>query len=75
MTYAPTEFEVTVSKGLGVYNIQGNSLFDLALGSRSHEMLPSTLYSLHHVTYSAKKFEVASSKGLGGDTFTRKSII
>ena len=29
-------------------------------------------YPLHHVIYSATKFEVAMSKGLGGDTFTRK---
>ena len=28
-------------------------------------------YPLHYVTYSATKFKVASSKGLGGDTFTR----
>ena len=32
-------------------------------------------YPLHHVTYSATKFEVATSKGLGGDAFTRKYII
>ena len=37
-------------------------------------------YPQHHVTYSATKFEVATSKGLtsnplGGDTFTRKYII
>ena len=30
-----------------------------------------TQYSLHHVTYSPTKFEVATSYGLGGDTFTR----
>ena len=29
-------------------------------------------YPLHHVTYSATKFEVATPKGLGGDAFTRK---
>ena len=29
-------------------------------------------YPLHHVIYSATKFEVATSKGLGGDTFARK---
>ena len=29
-------------------------------------------YPLHHVTYSATKFEVATSKGLGGDVFTGK---
>ena len=28
-------------------------------------------YPLHHVTYSTTKFEVATSNGLGGDTFTR----
>ena len=31
-------------------------------------------YPLHHVTYSATKFEVASSKRLGGDAFTKNSI-
>ena len=34
-------------------------------------MLPCGQYPLHHVTYSAAKFEVATSKGLGGGTFTR----
>ena len=29
------------------------------------------LYPLHHVTCSPTKFEVATSNGLGGDTFTR----
>ena len=29
-------------------------------------------YPLHHVTYTAAKFEVATSIGLRGDTFTRK---
>ena len=28
-------------------------------------------YPLQHVTYAATKFEVATSNGLGGDTFTR----
>ena len=28
-------------------------------------------YPLHHVTYSATKFEVTASNGLEGDTFTR----
>ena len=27
-------------------------------------------YHLHHVTYALVKFEVATSKGLGGDAFT-----
>ena len=28
-------------------------------------------YRLHHVSFSATRFEVATSNGLGGDTFTR----
>ena len=32
-------------------------------------------YPLHHVTFSATRFEVATSNRLGGDTFTRKYII
>ena len=28
-------------------------------------------YPLHHVAYAATKFKVATSNGLGGDTFTR----
>ena len=34
-------------------------------------MLPSTLYSLNHVTFLATKFEVATSNGSGGYAFTR----
>ena len=32
-------------------------------------------YPLHHVTYAPVKFEVNTSNGLGGNTFTRKYII
>ena len=32
-------------------------------------------YPLYHVTYSAIKFEIATSNPLGGDTFTRKYMI
>ena len=32
-------------------------------------------YPLHHVTYTATKFEIATSNGIGGDTFTCKYII
>ena len=32
-------------------------------------------YPLHHVTYAAAKFEVATSNGLGGDAFARKYSI
>ena len=52
-------------------HLQENSIFDLDLGgSRSHEMLLST-----HVTYSATKFDTATSNRLGVETFTRKNII
>ena len=47
-------------------HLQENLLFDIDLGKCCPE------YHLHHVTYSATKFEVATSKGLSGDAFTRK---
>ena len=50
---------------------QKNSLVDLDLWvTRNVAQYPQL-----NVTYSAKKFEVATSNGLGGDTFTRKYII
>ena len=42
-------------------HLQENSFFDF--GSRSHNVAQ---YPLHHVTYSATKFEVATSNSLGG---------
>ena len=47
--------------------------FDLDLGEKVLQNVAQ--YPLHHVTYSATKFEVATSNHLGGDTFTRKYII
>ena len=44
VTYSATKFEVATSNCLGEIHLQENTLFDLDLGSRSHEMLPSTLY-------------------------------
>ena len=72
-TYAPTEFEVTKSNGLGGDAFTKKSLltFDLGVKVTQNE----TQYPLHHVTYSATKFEVATSNLLGGDLFTRKYII
>ena len=46
-------------------HLQENTLFDKV--TQNVAQCP-----LHHVTYSATKFEVATSKGLGGDAFTRK---
>ena len=50
-------------------HLQENSIFDLGLAKVTQNVAQ---YPLHHVTYSASKFEVATSKGLGGDAFTRK---
>ena len=44
--------------------------FDLDLGVKVTQNVAQ--YPLHHVTYSATKFEVATSSRLGEDTFTRK---
>ena len=52
---------------------QENSLVDLDLGVKVTRNVAQ--YPQHNVTYSGKKFEVATSNGLGGDTFTRKYII
>ena len=70
MTYAPTEFEVTTSKAFGGKHLQENSIFDLDLGVKVTQNVAQ--YPLHHVTNSATKFEVATSKGSEGDAFTRK---
>ena len=50
-------------------HLQENKLFDIWLGVKVTENVAQ--YPLHHVTYSATKFEVATSNRLGGDTFTR----
>ena len=43
--------------------------FDLDIGVKVTQN--AAQYPLHHVTYSTTKFEVATSNGLGEDTFTR----
>ena len=48
-------------------HLQENTLFDLGVKVTQN----IAQYPLHHKTYSAAKFEVAMSNGLGGDTFTR----
>ena len=72
VTYAPTRFEVTTSKGLRGDAFTRNALFDIGLGVKVTQN--SAQYPHYHVTYSATKatkFEVAMSNGLGGDAFTR----
>ena len=46
---------------------------DLDLGVKVTQNIAQ--YPLHHVTYTRAKFEVATSKSLWGDAFTRKYII
>ena len=43
--------------------------FDIDLGVKVKRNVAQ--YPLHHLTYLPTKFEVATSNGLGGDTFTR----
>ena len=50
--------------------LQENTLFGLDLGIKVTRNVAQ--YPLHHVTYSAAKFEVATSNGLGEGAFTRK---
>ena len=47
--------------------------FDLDLEVKA--TLKATQYPLHDVTYSATRFAVATSNGLGGDTFTRNVTV
>ena len=42
---------------------------DFYLGVKGTQYIAQ--YSLHHVTYTPAKFEVAVSNALGGDAFTR----
>ena len=90
MTYPATKFEVATSNPLGgdtftrkykmlprfrrfIYKKIQYLTFYLVLGVKVTRNV--ALYPLHHVTYSATKFEVDMSNRLGGDTFTRKYII
>ena len=52
-------------------HLQENPLFDLGVKVTQN----IAQYPLHHVTYSAAKFEVAMYTGLEEDTFTNKYII
>ena len=53
-------------------HLQENSIFDLDLGVGVKVTQNIAQYPLHRETYSATKFEVSTSKCLGGDAFTRK---
>ena len=82
VTYSATMFEVATSKDLGedAFTRKIKYLtFDLDLVVKVTYKVKVTQNvaqcPLHHVTYIATKFEVATSNRLGGDTFTRKYII
>ena len=53
-------------------HLQENTLNDIDLQVKVTQNIAQ--YPRHHVTYSATKFEVSTSKGLGGDAFTKNSI-
>ena len=64
MTYAPAKFEVATCFYKKIHYLTLD---------QGHTNVAQ--YPLNHVTYVPTKFEVATSKGLGGDAFTRKYII
>ena len=53
-------------------HLQENSIFGIELGVKVTVTRNIAQYPLRHVTYSATKFEVVTSNGLGRDTFTKK---
>ena len=54
-------------------HLQENLLYNLWPGDKVTQYIAQ--FPLHHVTYAGRKFEVATSSGLGGDTFTTKYIL
>ena len=67
-----TKFEVATSNRLGGDTFTRKCIIwslTVTLVSRSHEMLPSTLYIMWPIQL--QSFEVATFNGLGGDTFSR----
>ena len=66
VTYAPT---VKSFKGRSIYKNIQYLTFDLDHGVKVTRNVAQ--YPLRHVTYSTTEFEVATSNGLGEDTFTR----
>ena len=56
-------------------HLQENTLFDLNLALLATITEDVAQYPQHQVTSAPAKFELTTSKGLGGDAFTRKYII
>ena len=72
-TYRVWSYYIKIFRRRSIYKKIQYLTFELDLGVKVARNVAH--YPLHHVTYPATKFEVATSKGLGGDTFTRKYII
>ena len=68
-TYRVLSYYVKRFRRRSIYKKIQYLTFDLGLGVKVTQNVAQ--YPLHHVTYSATKFEVATSNRLGGDTFTR----
>ena len=78
VTYAPVNLKMLCPMVQEKIHLQENTLFDLGvfdLDSKVKVTWSVAYYPQHHVTYAQAKFEVASSKTLWGDAFSRKYII
>ena len=62
------QFDVATSHGKEKMHLQENTLFDLDLGVKVTQDV-AQCYIMIFVTYAPAEFEVATSKGLGGDAF------
>ena len=72
-TYRVLSYYVKRFRRSSIYKKIQYLTFDLDLEFKVTQTVAQ--YPLHHVTYSATKFEVTRPNRLGGDTFTRKYII
>ena len=69
-TYRVWSYYVKSLRRRSIYKKIQYLTFDLDLGVKVTQNVAQ--YPLHHVTYSALEFEVATSNRLGGETITRK---
>ena len=71
-TYRVLSYYVKRFRRRSIYKKFQYLTFDLDLGVKVTQNIAQ--YPLHHATYIATKFEVATSNHLGGDTFTRNTL-
>ena len=72
MIDAPTKYEVVHPKLEEYMHLQEMKVLSCNWVKVTQDVAQ---YPLHHVTYAPTKFEVVTSKGLGGGAFTTKYII